>query len=88
MFDQISQLMIGSLGILSIFFIVKRDEDKRKIGMILGLSTAIIAVGQVAGPLVAGVFADWFGNYRVGFTVLALVAGAGSIFFAMARKPA
>ncbi|HQN18383.1 MAG TPA: hypothetical protein PKV86_04575 [Syntrophobacteraceae bacterium] len=37
MFDQISQLMIGSLGILSIFFIVKRDEDKRKIGMILGL---------------------------------------------------
>ena len=57
------------------------------IGMILGLSAVIIAVGQVAGPMVAGVFADLTGDYRAGFTVLALVAGSGSLLFLLARKP-
>ena len=57
------------------------------IGMIMGLSAIVIALGQVAGPLVAGMFADVTGNYRTGFTVLALVAGSGSLLFAMAKKP-
>jgi len=59
----------------------------RSIGMIMGLSAIIIALGQVAGPLVAGAFADWTGHYRVGFTVLALAAGSGSLLFMLARKP-
>jgi MFS family permease len=58
------------------------------IGMILGLSAIIISVGQVAGPMVAGIFADLTGNYRSGFTVLALVAGSGCVLFLLARKPA
>jgi sugar phosphate permease len=58
------------------------------IGMILGLSAIIISLGQVAGPLIAGAFADWTGNYRAGFTLLALVAGSGSVLFLLARKPA
>lgn len=57
------------------------------IGMIMGLSAFITAMGQVAGPMVAGIFADATGNYRMGFTVLALVAGSGSVLFLMARKP-
>jgi len=57
------------------------------IGMIMGLSAFIIAIGQVAGPMVAGMFADVTGNYRAGFTVLALVAGSGSVLFLMAKKP-
>ncbi|MDP3762156.1 MAG: MFS transporter [Ramlibacter sp.] len=57
------------------------------IGMIMGLSAFIIAIGQVAGPMVAGMFADATGNYRTGFTVLALVAGSGSVLFMLARKP-
>ncbi|MCC2676160.1 MAG: nanT [Ramlibacter sp.] len=57
------------------------------IGMIMGFSAFIIAIGQVAGPLVAGMFADATGNYRMGFTVLALVAGSGSVLFLMAKKP-
>lgn len=57
------------------------------IGMIMGLSSLIIALGQVAGPMLAGVLADYTGNYRAGFTVLALVAGSGSLLFFMAQRP-
>lgn len=57
------------------------------IGMILGLSFLIIMVGQVGGPMIAGFLADLTGNYRAGFTLLALLAGLGSVFFLAAKKP-
>ena len=57
------------------------------IGMILGLSFMIIVVGQVGGPIIPGIFADITGDYRVGFTIIALLAGMGSLFFIVARKP-
>lgn len=57
------------------------------IGMIMGLSAFIISIGQVAGPMVAGGLSDLTGNYRAGFTLLALVAGSGSALFFFARKP-
>jgi len=60
---------------------------RRAIGMILGISAAFIAIGQVAGPMVAGALADITGDYRTGFTVLALVAAGGSIAFLKAKKP-
>ena len=58
------------------------------IGMILGLSFMIIVIGQVGGPMIAGMAADITGNYRSGFTVLALLAGVGSMFFVLAKRPA
>lgn len=61
---------------------------RRSIGMILGLSSMIIVLGQIGGPVIAGVFADYTGNYRLGFTVLAVMAGLGSLFFLLARRPA
>jgi MFS family permease len=57
------------------------------IGMILGLSLMIVVIGQVGGPMIAGILADLTGNYRTGFTILALLAGLGSLFFILARKP-
>jgi len=57
------------------------------IGMILGLSFMIIVIGQVGGPMIAGIFADLTGNYRTGFTILALLAGLGSLFFVLAKRP-
>jgi len=57
------------------------------IGMILGLSLMIIVVGQVGGPMIAGILADLTGNYRLGFTLLALMAGVGSLFFVLAKRP-
>ena len=60
---------------------------RRAIGMILGLSFMIIVVGQVGGPIIPGIFADITGDYRLGFTILAVLAGLGSGFFFFARKP-
>ncbi len=60
---------------------------RNAIGMIMGLSAAIIAIGQIAGPMVAGMLADLTGNYRMGFTVLAVLASLGSLSFLMAKKP-
>ncbi len=58
------------------------------IGMILGLSFMIILIGQIGGPMIAGILADMTGNYRAGFTTLALLAGLGSAFFLLAKRPA
>ncbi len=60
---------------------------RNAIGMIMGLSAAIIAIGQIAGPMVAGILADVTGDYRWGFSVLALLAAAGSVAFWRAQKP-
>ena len=60
---------------------------RHSIGMIIGLSSMIIVLGNIAGPILAGLFADWTGNYRMGFTILAVLSGVGSIFFLMARRP-
>jgi len=68
---------------------IRADYFGRKaIGMILGLSFMILVIGQVGGPMIAGVMADLSGNYRSGFTTLALLAGLGSVFFLMATRPA
>ena len=60
---------------------------RQAIGAIMGISAALIAVGQIAGPMVAGVLADLTGDYRLGFTALALTAALGSVSFMMAVKP-
>lgn len=61
---------------------------RNSIGMILGLSSMIMVIGQIGGPLIAGAFADWLGNYRAGFTLIAALAAMGSLFFWMAKRPA
>jgi MFS family permease len=61
---------------------------RNSIGMILGLSSMIMVIGQIGGPLIAGAFADWLGNYRAGFTLIAALAAVGSLFFWMAKRPA
>ena len=54
---------------------------------IMGLSSVIVMMGMMGGPLVAGILADRTGSYRLGFTVLALLAGAGMMFFVLATPP-
>lgn len=60
----------------------------RNFGTIMGTSSLIASIGTTAGPLIAGILADRSGNYETGFTVLAVLAALGSIFFILARPPA
>ena len=60
---------------------------RNAIGLIMGFSAAIISLGQIAGPMVAGVLADLTGNYQMGFSLLALLSALGSLCFMMATKP-
>ena len=57
-------------------------------GAVLGFSSMILMWGTMAGPLIPGVLADRYGGYGWGFTVLAALAGAGSVLFLLARRPA
>jgi len=59
----------------------------RWLGRIMGISTVLLAFGQMGGPLIAGMLADWQGDYRLGFSTLALLAALGSVAFWMARPP-
>ena len=60
---------------------------RSSIGLIMGLSSMLALVGQVSGPMIAGILADASGNYRAGFTVVAVLSGLGSAFFFFARHP-
>jgi MFS family permease len=57
-------------------------------GQIMGISSVILMVGIVGGPLLAGILADVTNSYATGFTILALLAGAGLGFFVLATPPA
>lgn len=56
-------------------------------GMIMGWSSLIIMFGQIAGPVIAGVIYDLTDSYEIGFTVIAVLAALGSLFFVLATKP-
>lgn len=56
-------------------------------GTITGVSSMVVMLGMMGGPLVAGILADRTGSYVAGFSILAALAAAGSIFFLLARRP-
>jgi MFS family permease len=56
-------------------------------GKIMGLSSLVVMLGMVGGPMVAGALADATGSYQLGFTVLAVMAGMGLTFFVLASPP-
>jgi len=79
----------GAWGLRGPFMQAIRADyfGRRSIGMILGLSSVIIVMGQIGGPMVAGMLADLTGNYRAGFTLLAGLTGLGSLCFLFAKLP-
>ncbi|MCA9824439.1 MAG: MFS transporter [Dehalococcoidia bacterium] len=56
-------------------------------GTIMGFSSMIVMLGMTTGPIVAGIMADVTGSYELGFTILAILAGMGSVFFILATPP-
>ena len=54
---------------------------------IMGWSSPIITTGVIIGPLLAGVLADSTGSYQLGFTIIAVMALCGNIFWLLATPP-
>ncbi len=57
-------------------------------GSIMGFSSVILMIGQIAGPVIAGFLYDRTGSYESGFTIIAAFAAAGSVFFMLSSRPA
>ena len=56
-------------------------------GPIMGISSLIITVFAVAGPVLAGFLADRTGDFKLGFTILSLGTIVGFVFFVFAMPP-
>jgi len=56
-------------------------------GPIMGISSLIITVFAVAGPVLAGFLADRTGDFKLGFTILSLGTIVGFVFFVFATPP-
>ncbi|MEX2536656.1 MAG: MFS transporter [Trueperaceae bacterium] len=54
---------------------------------IMGYSVFIVTIGAMIGPLFAGVLFDVTGSYALGFTIIAVTAFLGSLFFLFATRP-
>jgi MFS family permease len=60
---------------------------RKSIGLILGLGSVVVTVASVSAPIFAGWLADLKGDYRLAFTILAVLTAMGSLFFAFASRP-
>jgi MFS family permease len=56
-------------------------------GPIMGISSLIITVFSISGPLLAGALADSTGDYQTGFTIISFLTIAGFVFFVLATPP-
>ena len=50
-------------------------------------SSLVVMTGMTFGPLFAGYMADVFGDYKMGFVIIASLAAFGAICFFEAREP-
>ncbi|MFC1899775.1 MFS transporter [Chloroflexota bacterium] len=67
---------------------IRADYFGRKsIGLILGISSIVPTAAAVVAPIFAGWMADVLGDYRLAFTILAILTAFGALFFAFASKP-
>ena len=53
----------------------------------MGFSSLIVMLAMSTGPIFAGLMADIYGNYELGFAVLAAGAFMGSFCFLAASRP-
>ena len=59
----------------------------RSFGSIMGMSSMVVTAAAVVAPVVAGLAFDAFGSYTLVFTVLAVLAGLGSLFLVFLPPP-
>ncbi|MCY3949992.1 MAG: MFS transporter [Acidimicrobiaceae bacterium] len=54
---------------------------------IMGVSSLIVMIGPIVGPLAAGWVADTTGSYVTAFVALAAITAAGMLFFVITKPP-
>jgi sugar phosphate permease len=56
-------------------------------GKIIGTSSLFTMCMSIVAPIFAGFMADWQGNYRLAFIILALISALGAVCFLLAKPP-
>jgi len=56
-------------------------------GRIMGISSLIVMLGMMGGPIFCGMVVDHYGIYQNAFLSIGIISMIGAIFFYMARKP-
>ncbi len=59
----------------------------RAFGMIMGISSLVIMLGMMGGPILGGILSDYYGNFVYSFSIIALVTLLGAICFYFATPP-
>ena len=59
----------------------------RSFGTIMGISSLIVMLGMMGGPMICGVIVDTYGSYEMAFELVAFLSLAGALSFFFAKKP-
>ncbi len=59
----------------------------RSFGTIMGISSVVVTAASVVAPVLAGWSYDVLGSYTLSFTILAVLAGMGSLFVVFTPPP-
>jgi predicted MFS family arabinose efflux permease len=73
------------VALTAMTFAAAREQSGAAAGRQIALLTTWFSVGQMLGPLGAGLLADWTGGLEAGLIAAALAIGLGAIFLAMTR---
>ena len=92
-----SLLMLGafaafygiSWGIRGPLMIAIRSDyfGSKSFGTITGISSLVVMMGMMSGPIFCGILVDYFGNYEIAFSAIATTAFLGSLCFWLATPP-
>ena len=60
---------------------------RRNFAKVMGVSSLVVQLGTVTGPLLAGFLFDQTGSYQLPFVILGAATGVSAVFFLLARPP-
>lgn len=73
------------VALTAMTFAAAREQSGAAAGRQIALLTTWFSVGQMLGPLGAGLLADWTGGLDAGLIAAALAIGLGAVLLALAR---
>lgn len=84
----IGSLLFGAtfMGMTALFMAEVKNSVSHKSNQLIGLFTGVYGIGQVIGPIIAGVLITHSGNYDSSFIFSAIVLFCGMIFLVLAQK--